>query len=870
MAFYDMAKIKHMNFKVMKTLKRFFIIILIIISISFLTLMITSYFYGDKICNLFINEINKNIKTEIIVEKTRLDLFSSFPNVSVRFINITIKPVKGFNYFPKEIENSDNVLHVKELSLEFSLIKLIFNSYIINGISVNDGYINIIYTNTGEANFKFWNDNSKRSSNFRIKNILLTNTKLSYYKNGNFFKAQLDLFKLNGIIKDEFIDASFICKTKTFCFLNSKENYYFNHSLAMDLNIKSDSLQFKIQKWGKLSIDKNRMYINGSISINKPYLFSSDVRVDNLNLLLLSQIPQIKFPSNIKIIKGTTTGALTLSGNLNDFHTINPDINLTFDNMIFCYNNNKFEIPKCYFRYHKNNTGELFELNSMRGFFDHSKFSITSAYNFTEKKFIKLKAEVWLDALDLNKFSFMRGFYFTQGNAVVNFKLKKPSILFDNNTKKFDFSNLIITGKTENLGINDSSKNIEIKKLSSEIEIGDNRLNIILLKCNFDNANIVIKTSINHINNIVNDSIKYIDANGDIHIECLNLGRLFAEKTNSNSLPNSINIHANFNFQVDSIIYNKALINNALGYIKYNNNSFNIVNVKAKICNGELINGFLKISNENTGINAQTSFQENNINISELFKSFENFGQNELTADNIQGNINSLVSANLYFDSKGNFDKIKSQVDANISLTNAQLLNFKPLYSLSKFISVEELSNLKFNKLNNKISLCKNNIIIPSMDIKTSAFNLTISGIHSLDNAYEYHFKVLLSDLLFRKASKKNKKMSEFGKVEEDTIGKTSIFVKLKGQNSDYHYSYDSKQAVGSFSEKIITQKKQLKQIFKEEFGLYKNDSTIQSHNQKGINIKTDYPDENSSVLKSNPQKDKKKNPKQKIDWDDR
>jgi hypothetical protein len=113
------------------------------------------------------------------------------------------------------------------------------------------------------------------------------------------------------------------------------------------------------------------------------------------------------------------------------------------------------------------------------------------------------------------------------------------------------------------------------------------------------------------------------------------------------------------------------------------------------------------------------------------------------------------------------------------------------------------------------------------MDIRSSAADFTVSGKHDFDNNYEYHVKTYLSELLSKKVKKNKKNSTEFGAVEDDGLGRTSIFLKITGKGDDVKVGYDMKAARGNIKQSLKTEKENLKSIFNKEYGWFSKDSTI-------------------------------------------
>jgi VCBS repeat-containing protein len=162
-----------------------------------------------------------------------------------------------------------------------------------------------------------------------------------------------------------------------------------------------------------------------------------------------------------------------------------------------------------------------------------------------------------------------------------------------------------------------------------------------------------------------------------------------------------------------------------------------------------------------------------------------------------------------------------------MSIEKGELLHYEPMKNLSRFVAVSELDDIKFATLQNQIEIKDQKIFIPKMNLESSAMNVTLSGTHSFNNEIDYHFKVLLSDLLFQKARKAKKENDEFGVVEDDKSGKTGLFISMTGTVDNPVIKYDKQGAKQNLKANMVEEKQTLKQILKEEFGLFKKDTAL-------------------------------------------
>ena len=291
------------------------------------------------------------------------------------------------------------------------------------------------------------------------------------------------------------------------------------------------------------------------------------------------------------------------------------------------------------------------------------------------------------------------------------------------------------------------------------------------------------------------------------------------------NLPGDIML--DFKFKIDNFTYKLFSSTNATGYFNYKPRVLTFKSLNMESLNG-LISGDGFISqNNNKSFIAKGTFNVNNIDVNKAFTSFHNFGQDFLKAENIEGTLSGSLSLLLPMDSMMN-PQIKSvTAEGKYLLVNGTLINFDPVKQLSSFIELSELENIRFEQMENDFFIRNNFLYIPQMDVKSSAVDLTVNGRHSFDNDYEYHVKLLLSEILSKKRKKMKTNITEFGTVEDDGLGRTSIFLKIVGKGEEIKVSYDIKAAGTELKNNIKNESQTLKGILNQEYGWFKNDSTV-------------------------------------------
>lgn len=215
----------------------------------------------------------------------------------------------------------------------------------------------------------------------------------------------------------------------------------------------------------------------------------------------------------------------------------------------------------------------------------------------------------------------------------------------------------------------------------------------------------------------------------------------------------------------------------------------------------------------------QADFDCQNLSLASVFNSFNNFDQQTLTAQNLEG----LASAkgNLQAALLPDFSIIPSSLKLNtdMRIDKGRLRNYAPMQELSNFADLEELADVRFKTLQNTISIQDSRILIPTMTIESSVLDLELNGSHSFENEINYLITLGLGDVLFKKRSADKKQEDEFAehlqKRERDDAHR--IPVRVKGTVDQPIISVEREDLSQSLARDLQKQKEELKNLFKKE-----------------------------------------------------
>jgi hypothetical protein len=289
------------------------------------------------------------------------------------------------------------------------------------------------------------------------------------------------------------------------------------------------------------------------------------------------------------------------------------------------------------------------------------------------------------------------------------------------------------------------------------------------------------------------------------------------------NLPDDINVDVDFN--LDTLIYKTFDARKITGTLSIRPKMLNFRSLNLNSQKGKVSGNGLVVQKPDKSFTGRGSFAVADVDVNQAFTTFHNFGQGFLKAENIAGSLSGTISLVLPVDSLLKPIMSSLTAEGKYILTNGALIDFDPVKALSSFVELSELENIKFNQLENDFFIRSNYFYVPQMDIRSSAVDLSVNGKHSFENEYQYHVKMRLSEILSNKARKNRTLSDEFGEVQDDGLGRTSVFLKIDGKGEDVKVSYDMKAAGNQIKTDFQKEKQTLKTILNEEYGWYSKTS---------------------------------------------
>lgn len=776
-------------------MKRFFIVTLFIIVALTASILCFVKIYEKRLIVAFKNEIIDKTDLNIDFSDIHFSIFKNFPNGS--FI------LDDANIFYSKHNRIDTLISSQKLCFKINAINLFRNVYDFPEIIIYDGLINInidkldqFLPSAGGKNSNYIvNTNNIEFVRCRINYASKKDVKISIYIDksscsGSFLSKAISL-NINFNILDLSIDIyGYKYKSQKpitlITTLNERDETYYSENGLLSLtpikfnfsflySLKSDLLQITTSS-NKLNAKKFILEFFPNLGI--------DLKKGDLSLTVLYNIN----------FKKNRLQKLNLKYNLENVELLNTPnlyIKKLAGNTIF---SNNF----------KTNTSEVDDINIIyNGIYLSGKSRIK---NFPDPIILfdgDLRAE---GNIEFNKDFSVNG----------NLKGKIKTLVKVENIKQLNIKNLNVLRIKSQIALNEFSINGMdfLNSLSGNINIDDN-LFVFNGKGVFFNADFSGTCSFDNFLDVALREAT-ISPTLNIEMENFNLDEIFAKvKSTSTKQNNNFSLTS----RIEKVRFREFDLKDFTINLKGQNGNYLCSNFSFKTLSGDITGNFFYSENDTSSL----SIIGRGINITNLFKGFNNFKQTIITGNNISGTVSGKVDLHYKSSDKTKIDPMSIKANSSIIIENGKLVGVSQLKKISKFLNLSEIDSIRFMTLQNKIEIDKGIIKIPSMEISSNALNFRISGEHNFNNEFTYWLKINLREIL----AKKFKSKKEYNpNIESDNKEGLNLFLKLYGNENSYKIVYDRKSGVNQLKSNLSLEGQLLKNIIKEEFKLSKNKTT--------------------------------------------
>ncbi len=767
--------------------------------------VIVSHLYKDKAKSLIEEALNKHLQTEITIGHTNLSLLRQFPFATFSFHDVVAK--EAVHSSPK-----DTLLTVGRVSLHFNIIDIFRGHYRIKGINLSDGTLDIKVFEDGTNNYTFWKtdiDEPSESFELILDKISTRNLNINY---ANHYSLQHYFFWIQRAnFSGRFYEDSF--------------SFSANASTIID-HIKIGELSFLSGKKADFNFLMEVHSADGMYNISHGLVKIGHMQFDlagfiqdtdeysDLNLKIVSKnIDAEEFISELPQTFHDLFNDYMISGRLDieadikgpTAKGVHPELNFHFgiENGHMTHKSTGQSVEKLFLKGYFTN-GAQKTLNSSVLNIEHLRASlkqghINGAFEIENFNSPRITIQGHADAC-LNELMLLTGSDIladAEGEAILDVFFSTQLDNFKSFTPQ-DFIQSKCVGKIElkNCALR-LQNHKRIERINADLEFNNNDIEIKKLKAHLGQSDFsfqgYFRNALSYL--FLPDESLIIDARLNANFIALDELLATPESTHDGegySLSFSPHIGFNLSVNADRLRFGKFDASRIHGQFQLKDKI-----LYAKDVSLETFDGLIKIDgsiNDRHADYFKTVFTAHieQCNIREMFYSFNNFKQDNMTDRHLKGTLSSHVSFAANWDNTLEIDYNSLYVLADITIEDGELIDYEPIKELSRFLRVDDLSHIRFETLENSIEISKRVIHFPDLRIRSDAINIDATGTHGFDNMLDYNMQIFLSDVLGRRARLAKRENEEFGVVQDDGTGRFTLFIKIGGTFDQPHIRYDT------------------------------------------------------------------------------
>ena len=830
----------------MGVLKKVLVVLLIVIGLIGSVSISVGFFFRRDLTEFVLNELNHFLRIKVEASEIKFHFLSSFPRASVEFSNVT-----GFapaDFSAHQFSGyGDTVFAFKAIRLEFSLPDLLRKYYSIHSVQINEGNLNVLIDRNGIPNYLVWKKSETGAGSkffVELKDVKIRDV---FFRYESLFKqVRIENFISHARVQGDFSASEFTMAIKASGFTGVMQI----DSLVFPGGIRS-SAETKILvkdgtyniQGGKLEAGKLLLTAEGTMKEGPPLLIDIVVQIKNADMREILRSLPLAYKE--KFEKFSPSGRVT--GFVRIYDTVSPSLSPRVEA--------EYQLEKGRFRLVKEvylenlatklrfSTGAFHSLRSASVHLSETSFSIGNSRfsgslrleNFIHPS-VMMSFKTDADAGELfRSFSLdsaivcqgrIRGDFFARGTLQNLTTFKRKALADWNYGGTLQISDGAVFLRDQGIRLTDISGLIKpghefvIKDMN--LVSGPNRFRVQALLPGFHRWL---------------TSGEMLEMHAQVYSPSLKLTLGSEEKTRepvqkSKGLhfPDSIRFH--LDFSLDHLQIGKFGADHVAGMASYYPFMLVLRSVTMETMAGKVSGGGAVVQRYNYDFMVRAQCNFNKLDINQLFSGMNSFGQTFITDKHVRGILDGNADVQAEWDNQFRLKPETVLAGASVTISRGELIDFEPLMGLSDFIKVEDLQHVYFSTLQNEIYIRDKTVILPVMDIKSSALNISASGEHHFDNTYTYRIRLLLNEVLSGKARKMKKENTEFGIVSPDDAHKMLLHLVIRGDGKNVSVGYDTKSAFSDIKGRLRNEKETLKTILKEEFSRNRSDSSFRTGNK--------------------------------------
>ena len=809
-------------------LKKILKITAIVLVVFVTALFAIPYFFKDQIKAKIAEAINESVDAKVSFADADLSLFRNFPNATVGIEKLVI-----INKAPFE---GDTLVSLGELNLKMSIKELFKGKdepLSIQGISSQNGLINIIFNKDGVGNFDIAlkdkkeeskNDKSKPLS-LKIQNYKIENFTFRYIDQGSKIKMVIDSLNHEGT--GDFTNSKLDLTTKSTAKVSldmDKVNYMKNVKLTLDAVLGID-----LDK-SKYTFKENKALIN-----QLPLEFDGFIQMVDAGQIydLKFKTPTSSFTNFLGLIPSAYTAGLDGVKTTGDFTVIGfakgelTETTVPKFNIAIASNNASFQYPNLPKSVQNiaidtkiiNETGILNDtyvnLDKLSFRIDQDVFNAkANIKNITVNPFVSAALKGTINLANLSK--------------AYPIKMDKPlaGILKADVTTQFDmasveksqYQNIKNAGTMSLSGFKYTDENNKSMNISTAlVEFNPSTINLKQFNATTGKSDLAINGV---LENFYGFMFKKQELKGNFNMSSNQLAvddfmtagepateKTAAKPTEAMKIPAFLN--CTINAKANTVLYDNLKLTAVSGKLIVKDEKAILENFKTSVFGGTIgLTGAVSTKEKVPTFDMNLGF--NQVDIAQTFTQLDMMKKIAPIAGIINGKLNSTIKLNGNLDAKELTPDLKSisgdllgqLLSSTINAKNSTLLN--ALGSNIKFI---DMNKVNLNDIKAALTFENGKVNVKPFDIKYQDIKVTVGGTHGFDQTMNYNLKLDVPAKYL--GSEANAFIAKMSPADQAKLQNIPINAMITGNFSNPKISTDMKSAVSSLASQVANQQKE-------------------------------------------------------------
>ncbi|TNE57603.1 MAG: hypothetical protein EP344_11015 [Bacteroidetes bacterium] len=814
-----------------------------------LLLVLVAAVFDKQITKQVLDQVRKNLKTELEVGDARLSLISGFPNASVDLRDVRL-----------EDAFSDELLSAREVAFRFKLTSLFSGNIQVKDMRVSGGSIRVRITERGLANYDVFKRSAgsgtgsggggkpggkaKSGMHIALENARLTNLLLSFQNAKTRQTAELVLHSAG--FAGDFSNQQFNLSSQaelTVARLQLNDSRYllgekvrYNAVLAVDLRKN----QYELQRVD-LVVGGNTFAVEGSATDRPEYT--------DLNLKLLSKDSDVSVvfdllpePYHSYFNDFQSRGTYDFEGFIvgRASKTQTPTIGVQVALRDGQLSSEKLQSPlrnvsfRAVYSAPPDGTG-VFEIADFKGTFGGEDLNFNLKIKNLDDPFLEFDCH---GALPLAAtYGLFNDPGVTGGDGLVRLNRLHLEGRYSDMTRMSRINTVQVGGEVEFDRAAIVYKDVPVQIQSGRIRLDDNLLVVSDLLLQAGNNDFSFRGNARNLLPVLfADSLNTADAllefTAKLKARKLDVSQLIGlfsvqekkeavkgGKPRVDSLRTAGNVERQqltdklkgvFEASFDAFSYGDIQGSQFLGRLAFDHNQL-VIKGDAQTMQGAVkLDGVAHFAISPT---LKMRITARDIDLETCMRQCRNFGQDVITDANLRGTLSGRMVIWAFWDARNNLLMDRLRVYADISAVNGKLVGLKMLESFSTYAHIEDLRWVEFNDLQNYLEISNRSLYLPVMFIQNNALNLTLSGTHSFDNDIDYKIKVNVGQTIWNKMKGHGKEYEPLPQKE----GWFNAYYSITG-NLDKYEMVKGKEDVQAAFARSETRKQQIATVIDNEY----------------------------------------------------